>query len=321
MREFGVSTKDASGHVKDQNEIMKELSAKLSGQASAASDTFTGHIDALKAHFEDLAAKLGAKYGPAITAVGTAMAGVGAAFQAVPAVLGLVSAAWDALTAAEYASMLPYVLIIAGIALVGVAVYELVTHWTTVWNTIKAIVMDVWHWIIDNWPILLGVLLGPIALAAALIYKFFGKDIRQWVSDAIGFITGAWNGLVDFFTGLPGRMAGVFAHMWDSLVDAFRAVLNEIIDLWNALHFKLPKVDVLGVHIGGETIGVPQIPHLAQGGLITSSGLVYAHAGEAVVPAGKMGPAVHIDNATFKDEADLDMLFRQAQFATSAGRM
>jgi hypothetical protein len=69
------------------------------------------------------------------------------------------------------------------------------------------------------------------------------------------------------------------------------------------------------------TIGVPQIPYLAEGGLITRTGLVYAHAGEAITPAGRQGPAVHIENVNLHDGADIGLLLSQIHFATMAGRL
>jgi hypothetical protein len=109
--------------------------------------------------------------------------------------------------------------------------------------------------------------------------------------------------------------------MWNGITEAFRGAVNAIIDIWNGLHFTLPKVDVLGVHIGGETIGVPSIPHLAEGGLITQTGLVYAHAGEAITPASavRQGPALVITNATFNSAVDVDMISKKLEFAMGTG--
>lgn len=50
----------------------EQLASILQGQASAASDTFSGHLKALGAVVEDDVAKFGQKYGPAITAAGAA---------------------------------------------------------------------------------------------------------------------------------------------------------------------------------------------------------------------------------------------------------
>jgi hypothetical protein len=232
-----------------------------------------------------------------------------------------VQAAWTALTGVEWASMLPYALIIAGIALIGVAIYELVKHWSEVWGAMVDMVAFVWDWIRSHWPLLLEVILGPVAIAAGLIITHW-QAIKNGAADVWNFIKGGWNDLVSFFQHAISGLAGVFQHMWDGILAPFKWIINAVIDTWNQLHFTLPKVDVLGVHIGGETIGVPQIPHLAQGGLITADGLVYAHAGEAITPAPRgLGPAVHIDNVNISDGADLDLMLTKIRFATLAGRL
>jgi phage-related protein len=239
---------------------MQLLGDKISGQADAAANTFGGHLSELKAHFEDMAANLGAKYGPAITAVGTAMAGVGAVFQAAPAIMGILSAAWDALTAAEYASMLPYVAIIAGLALIGVAVYELVTHWSEVWGAIQAATAAVWQWIVDHWPLLLDIILGPIGIAAGLVIQHWNdivgaaQAVWNWISDnwplLLAILLGPfavaalevknhWNDIVDFFSGLPGRIVSAIGDVASLLfgkgAEIFQSLINGITSLLGAV--------------------------------------------------------------------------------------
>jgi hypothetical protein len=160
----------------------------------------------------------------------------------------------------------------------------------------------VFDWVARNWPLLVDIILGPMGVVATQIYQ-------------------NWDAILRFFRSLPGEIGRIFADVWGGIETAFRATLNAVIDLWNALHFKLPKVDVLGVHLGGETIGVPEIPHLAQGGLITQSGLVYAHAGEAITPApgGAGGPLVQINGSTFNSATDIDMIAKKLEFAVGAG--
>ncbi len=43
--------------------------------------------------------------------------------------------------------------IAVAVVLLGVAIYELATHWSTVWGFIKGVVIDVWNWIKGNWPL------------------------------------------------------------------------------------------------------------------------------------------------------------------------
>jgi hypothetical protein len=73
-------------------------------------------------------------------------------------------------------------------------------------------------------------------------------------------------------------------------------------------------------------VGVPYISPikgLAQGGLITETGLFYGHAGEAVIPAPANlgGPVLKIEHAHFNDEMDMDVLMRRvAWLARSQGK-
>ena len=340
-----------------QGDEMTSLSQKLHGQASAAADTFAGHIDAIKAHLEDVASTFGQKYGPAIETAGKVMAGFGAVLTTTKAIseafttakktetaaTEAATVATDAATVSEGLALGPILLIILAIAALGAAAYLIYRNWNTIWKGMKAAVLDVWNWIKSNWPYLLGILLGPIALAAAAIYKNWdsiktgAKAVLGWFettwTTVTGYITApfvaawqaiarGWDSVVGAIAGLPGRIASAASGMWNGILAAFRGMVNGIIDIWNGLHFQLPKVNVGPIHIGGETIGVPHIPHLAQGGLITRSGIVYAHAGEAITPApGRSGPAVVVQNASFNSAVDVETFMRKAAWVVQTQRI
>jgi phage-related protein len=390
LKEFGIGMGTAatgagntSRSVHDSAAAMAELADKIRGQADASTQTWSGHVEALKAHLEDFVAGIGAKYGPAIGAIGSAMAGVGAVFQAAPAIIGLVSAAWDALTAAEYAAMLPYVLIIAGLAAIGVAIYELVTHWSVIWGAIKEAAAAVWQWIVDHWPLLLGVLLGPFGLAVGIIIQYWDQ-IKEAAEDVIGAITATWDNFIGFLTGIPGRILSAVGDMGKLLYGAGKDVIQGLIDGIAALLGSLPDVpgaivkavgdlskllynagrdviqglidgvksmagavgdavkDAVGGLVGGAKhllgIGSPStlfadIGHnvmlgFAQGINVTAPAPMGAivnavdrmtSAPYAAAPApmmrGAAGPAVHIENATFATEVDVDLLMRRAAWA------
>ena len=370
-----------------QTDAVALLGTKLKGQAAAAADTFTGKIDALKTKFEDSAATIGQKYGPAITAAGAGMSVLGtvtttataivtkiteaqkaakAAQEAATAATEAGTVATDAATVSEYAGLAPILLIIAAFAALGIAAYVIYRNWKTIWGFMKAIVVDVWNWIKTNWPLLLAILLGPIGVAADLIIKHW-KDIKQGFSDAlaaiktawgvfVGWLTGlagaiariatgmwhgisdafgtatgavttAWNSIWSWFTGLPGAIGRVAGGMWDGIANAFIDAINWIIRAWDSLKFKVPSISVFGHKIGGETIGVPsipQLPHLAQGGLITSTGVVYAHAGEVISPApqsARGGPAVVLQGAVFNSAVDVDLFMRKAAWIVQTQRI
>ena len=252
------------------------------------------------------------------------------------------TAATDAATVSEGLALGPILLIILAIAALGAAAYLIYRNWKTIWADMKAIVMDVWGWIRQNWPLLLSILLGPITAAAYQIYQHW-SDIKNGAAAVIhwfattwttvtGYITApfvsawqaiarGWDSVVGAIAGLPGRIASAASGMWNGILAAFRGMVNGIIDIWNGLHFQLPKVNVGPIHIGGETIGVPHIPHLAQGGLITRSGIVYAHAGEAITPAPTRSSAVVVQNASFNSAVDVETFMRKAAWVVQTQKV
>lgn len=104
---------------------------------------------------------------------------------------------------------------------------------------------------------------GPI-LANGL--KFAISQI-SFMIEVVGFLIRTWNGAVDFFRKLPGRISAAVSGMWDGIKNGFKAAMNWVIDRWNSLEFRLPSFSAFGHTIGGATIGVPDIPRLAHGGI------------------------------------------------------
>jgi hypothetical protein len=307
-----------------QGSVMTALATKLHGQASAAADTFGGKLAALKAKIEDAAAAFGQKYGPAITAAGSVTAGLGGAVTAANGISQIfaktqkdVSAATKEAAAAAESGQLAFKglgvaedeagasglvmlgtigLVVVAIAALGVAAYLIYRNWSTIWPAMKAAVVDVFDWIKNNWPIVLGILTGGLGLA-------------------VGEIIQHWNTILNFLEGVPGRIAHLATGMWNGIANAFVDVINFVIRIWNDLHFKIPSVGFGPFRTPSFTLGLPQIPdvpHLAQGGLITRDGLVYAHAGEAITPAGRAGPAIVINDAHFSSDIDIELFLRRA---------
>jgi hypothetical protein len=333
LKEYGIAIDKTTGLTKDGKTATEALAQVTGGQAAAAADTFTGKLNEMKAKIEDSAAAFAQKYGPAITVAGTAMTGLGAAWQVATGLKEALTVATEAGTVADDAAavsegvaLAPILLIIVAVGVLGAAIYELVTHWSTVWGAMKDAVAVVWDWIRANWPLLLAIILGPVAVAALEISKHW-QEIKDGAGAAVQWIKDRFNDVVGFFTGLGGRIAGAVSGMWDGIFNAFRSVINEVINLWNKLHFTLPHIDLgpLG-SIGGGDIGVPHINPLASGGIVTRPTLaLVGEAGpEAVIPlgrAGALGPAVHIEHAYFQDQTDLDLLMKRAAWAARTARV
>ena len=138
-----------------------------------------------------------------------------------------------------------------------------------VWEAIKA----VFDWVTNNWKLLLVVLTGPFGLAILAIFKF--KDKIMEVFKII-------------YNGIKAAM-GFVANV---ITAPFKAAFNLVAKLWNntvgKLSFKVPGW-VPG--LGGKGFDVPDIPELAQGGIVTSAQLIMAGEGgepEAIIPLSKL---------------------------------
>ena len=163
---------------------------------------------------------------------------------------------------------------------------------TGAFDAVKTAAVFVWDWLKKNWPLLLAILTGPFGVAVYLIVKHW-DTIKSGAGAAKDWVVDKFDALVGFFKRMPGRMADAAVGLFDGIKDAFRGAINFVIDAWNGLSFSLPSVDthIPGVgRVGGFTIGTPNIPRLAEGGIVSARpGGVIANIGEgrwdeAVVP-------------------------------------
>lgn len=166
---------------------------------------------------------------------------------------------------------------------ISLLVYGIVTHWgdikkatSNAWNFVKnkvvGAVNSVLGFVKGHWKLLVGILLGPFALAVAAIMQYWGT-IKSGAKAVVSFVKGGFSSLVGFFRSMPGRMSAAATGLFDGIKDAFKNAINWVITTWNNLEFQLPSAKVFGKEIGGGSIGTPDIPPLAAGGHIMGSGL------------------------------------------------
>jgi hypothetical protein len=166
------------------------------------------------------------------------------------------------------------------IGLVIAAVIGLVVLIVANWDTIKRITSDLWEtvkrWTGAAWDWIKDAVKRGIDFLVHLFLNFTGPGliIKHW--DAIKSATGAaWDWVTDkisdfvnFFTGIPRRLASAGSGMFDFMKDSFRNGINFIIDKWNSLSFSIPSVDVPGLgKVGGGSLSTPDIPRFAKGGV------------------------------------------------------
>ena len=137
--------------------------------------------------------------------------------------------------------------------------------------------------------------------------------VKTAAGEVVGFVRDKFGGLVDFFDGLPGKITRGARGMWDGISNAFRAMMNVLVDLWNRLDFSIPKVSIPGLgSFGGGGDLIPDIPRLALGGIVRArpGGTVVrvAEAGrdEAVIPLGRGGGGIGGDTYQITVNGALD---------------
>lgn len=115
---------------------------------------------------------------------------------------------------------------------------------------------------------------GPVAAVAGVFIRAFGS-VRDAVSGAISWVKDRFTGLITFVGGVPGKIAHAASGLFDGIKNAFRSAINFIIRGWNSLRFGIPEINthIPGIgKIGGGSFGVPYIPELAKGGIVTGPG-------------------------------------------------
>jgi hypothetical protein len=164
---------------------------------------------------------------------------------------------------------------IGGIAAAVLLVNGAMTAWTAITTAFTG-VQAAFNAVMAMNPITL-VVIGIAALVAGLIiaYKKF-EGFRNVVDSVFGFIKKAVSGGFDFFRGYLDFVLGIY-----------KGIFNGVAKIWNntvgKLSFKVPSwVPALG----GKGFDVPNIPMLAEGGIVTSPTLamIGERGPEAVVP-------------------------------------
>lgn len=322
------------GSVGDQ--IVMGLGRALDGTAATAADSFKGKIAALHARFTDMTAQLGLKLIPIIILVGTKIAQLvnffsqnHAALVALTAAVALfvvamvtlaiidkvrkAQEAWVKVQTALNITMglFPAILIVAAIVAVVAAVIYAYTHFKWFRDAVNKawqILQHVFNWAKSNWPLLLAILTGPIALAVLIIVKNFSR-IRDFASSVItavknfflgipGVVLGVVTRIINFFRNLPGSilkalgngaelLLGFGADLVHGIADGIRNAAGSILDAIKGIINKIPGHGLLSKVGGAVGDFLGGIPGFAEGGVVPGPAgtprLAVVHGGERVL--------------------------------------
>lgn len=181
---------------------------------------------------------------------------------------GILTAAFAAWAVSVIAATWPIIAIGAALAAVTAGVIYAYENWDWFRKAVDAVARFVTT---KLWPALqtgAAWITGTLIPTIGRVAGTFANWARTAADIAIS-IKGHLDSVVGFVTGLPGRISNAARGMWDGIKNAFRSAVNWVIDAWNRLEFKIPGFDPPGPgpKFGGFTLGVPNIPRLAGGGI------------------------------------------------------
>jgi len=143
----------------------------------------------------------------------------------------------------------PILAVVAAIALLAVAVYEIVKHWHTIWTDIKNFTKATGEFIgriigdiVGFFAKLPGQIWDAISGLGATLFKWGGDIINDIVSGATSGAKSLWN----FFSSLPGALLHLLSSMGSSMLhfgeNIIQSLMNGIENLVPKLYGKIKSV-------------------------------------------------------------------------------
>jgi hypothetical protein len=194
--------------------------------------------------------------------------------------------------------------------------------WMVVFKLVLAAINGGWSGIIGQLNAWLGILGGVFGRVVGIVAAPFAAA-WNWVY--ANFI----RPLISGFSAIPGEIGSAIAGVYGAIIAPFQrawgfiqsAILGPLRSAWNgvanvinSVSISTPAVSILGHEVVPAFHWSPpwHVPTLQAGGLLTRSGLVYAHAGEVISPApagagGRRGEVVKIEHAHFSERVDVDL--------------
>lgn len=148
--------------------------------------------------------------------------------------------------------------------------HALVVAWQAVWNFLKAAGEWIAHAFVAYY----------VGMGKLIVSAF--NTVKNSIVSAINTIVSKATAWVNFFLGIPGKIAGRLGNMFSPVWNSFKLMINNVIRAWNSLRFTVPGFSFLGYKVDSFSLGVPRIPFVAKGGDVLKSGLAYIHEGERI---------------------------------------
>lgn len=138
------------------------------------------------------------------------------------------------------------------------------------------------------------IVLPALGVAAGILFKVLDVAFKG--------IGGAFEVLGNVFT----TVADVISSVFDGVIGFFKGIYNAFAAVWNSIQISVPSIEIPFVGtVGGFSIGLPDLPFLARGGIVTSPtlALIGESGPEAVIPLGASGMPGTVNNFNFTTQA------------------
>lgn len=290
----------------DLTEVMGVLNTNFGGAGEAAANTAAGGMKKLGIAFGETKESIGAAFLPVFEKLLPVVEKFAAWAEKNPTLLAAVTAAIGILAisilAVNAAMMLnPAIAITAGIVALGVAIVAAYKKFEGFRNVVDA----------DFAGVKAAINFGKEAWKGYVVYVDYVLDIATKAFQF--FRNDVWGVIKQIVTGVKSIMEGVV----NALIAPFKAAFNGIARAWNntigKFSFTVPGwVPV----IGGNSFSMPDIPYLADGGIVTGPTLamIGEKGPEAVIPlSGRNAGAGGTTYVTINTGADPQAVVRALQ--------
>ena len=129
-------------------------------------------------------------------------------------------------------------------------------------------------------------LTNPFVALAAAIIALVALVVLNWDK-----IVAVFKGALKFIGDVGEKLWTPISEGFGAAIDFIRGIWNAFARWWNSIEVSVPSIDIPFVgKVGGFTIGLPDLPFLAEGGIVNQPtlALIGESGPEAVIPLGRL---------------------------------